>query len=54
MPLFPALNAIINSSPPKPPTPEVEVEIIPKIVDKNKIYKLNKDLTEEQIKNLLN
>lgn len=39
--------------PPTPPTPEVEVEIIPKIVDKNKKYVLNKDLTEEQIKNLL-
>ena len=48
---------LLNKSdipPPIPPTPEVEVEIIPKIVDKNKIYKLNKDLTEEQIKNLLN
>jgi hypothetical protein len=40
--------------PPEPPTPDVEIEIIPKIVDKNKIYKLNEDLTDEQIKQLLN
>ena len=47
---------LLNKSdipPTPPPTPE-EVEIIPKIVDKNKIYKLNKDLTEEQLDNLLN
>lgn len=43
-----------NNTPPQPPTPDKEVEIIPKVVDINKIYKLNKDLTEEQLKELLN
>jgi len=37
-----------------PPTPELEIEIIPRIVDKNKKYILNKELTEDQIKYLLN
>ena len=42
------------SNPEVPTDPVEEIEIIPKIVDKNKIYKLNKDLTEEQLKELLN
>jgi hypothetical protein len=40
---------------PKPISdPEIdEIEIIPKVVDKNKKYKLNKDLTKQQLKELL-
>jgi hypothetical protein len=48
------LNESIVPIPPIPPTPEIEIEIIPKIVYNKKKYKLNKDLTKEQLKDLLN
>jgi len=39
--------------PPPPPSPVSDVEIIPSVVDVNKKYVLNKDLTEQQLKDLM-